>query len=247
MGSPKSLSICWLVTTTADVRSPLSSTMPWMGSVRRLPTGVLRRSVPPVFRLLSSAKPLLSSTWPVRSVASASAPSLTEYRSRSVRGSMPETAVLPSTPATLAWLKRTALTSDTPGTRDTVVSTLAEKGEKPSTFWTTKAASRLSSTALAIVFWAPAAKIDAKVTSATPIISAAAVTAVRPGWRTLFSRARRPVMPVARSIGRPMREASGRTSRGLTSATPRNVAAAPAPVKLSAAFVVTASRTGRRP
>ena len=36
---------------------------------------------------------------------------------------------------------------------------------------------------------APAAKIEAKVTSATPIMSAAAVTAVRPGWRTVFSRA----------------------------------------------------------
>ncbi len=48
-----------------------------------------------------------------------------------------------------------------------------------------------------IVSFAPAAKIDAKVTSATPTISAAAVTAVRPGWRTLFSRARRPVMPQA--------------------------------------------------
>ena len=43
-------------------------------------------------------------------------------------------------------------------------------------------------------------------------------------------------MPVSRSIGRPTSAASGRTRRGLTSATPRNVAAAPAPVKLSAAL-----------
>ena len=45
------------------------------------------------------------------------------------------------------------------------------------------------STAWLIVALAPAAKIDTNATSVTPIISAAAVTAVRPGWRTEFSRA----------------------------------------------------------
>ena len=90
-------------------------------------------------------------------------------------------------------------------------------------FCTTNAALRLSSTALAIVSLAPAAKIDTNVTSATPTISAAAVTAVRPGWRTVFSRAMRPVMPRKRSNGRPTTDASGRTRYGLTNATPRNV------------------------
>ena len=93
---------------------------------------------------------------------------------------------------------------------------------------------RLSSTALAIESRAPAAKIDANVTSATPIMSAAAVTAVRPGWRVVFPRARRPVTPVSASIGRPMAEASGRTRYGLRSATPRKVAATPPPMRLSA-------------
>ena len=87
-----------------------------------------------------------------------------------------------------------------------------------------------------IVAFAPAAKIEAKVTSATPIMSAAAVTAVRPGWRTEFSRASWPVMPVARSIGRPMTFASGRTSRGESSATPRKVSAAPPPMNEIAAL-----------
>ena len=87
-----------------------------------------------------------------------------------------------------------------------------------------------------MVAFAPAAKIDANVTSATPIMSAAAVTAVRPGWRTEFSRASRPVMPVARSIGRPMTVASGRTSRGESSATPMKVSAAPPPMNEIAAL-----------
>ena len=87
-----------------------------------------------------------------------------------------------------------------------------------------------------MVAFAPAAKIEAKVTSATPIMSAAAVTAVRPGWRTEFSRASRPVMPVARSIGRPMTFASGRTSRGESSATPMKVSAAPPPMNEIAAL-----------
>ena len=87
-----------------------------------------------------------------------------------------------------------------------------------------------------MVAFAPAAKIEAKVTSATPIMSAAAVTAVRPGWRTEFSRASWPVMPVARSIGRPMTFASGRTSRGESSATPMKVSAAPPPMNEIAAL-----------
>ena len=81
---------------------------------------------------------------------------------------------------------------------------------------------------MAIVLSAPAAKIAEKVTSATPIMSAAAVAAVRPGWRTLFSRASRPVTP-RRANGAPMTEASGRTSRGLSPATARNVRPAPPP------------------
>src|SRR3954453_10907405 len=149
---------------------------------------------------------------------------------------MPETGWLPLTPCTRAWPNRTGLVSLTPGTRSMRLSTAGENGEKPSVFWTTNAALRLSSTALAIVSFAPAAKIETKVTSATPTISAAAVTAVRPGWRTVFSRARRPVMPRVASNGRPTSDASGRTRYGLTNATPRKVASAPPPTKLSAAL-----------
>src|SRR3954452_4553782 len=149
---------------------------------------------------------------------------------------MPDTAWLPLTPLTRARPKRTGLVSLTPGTASTRRSTVGENAEKPSVFCTTNAALRLSSTDLAIVVFTPAAKIDTNATSATPTISAAAVTAVRPGWRIVFSRARRPVMPRKRSNGRPTIDASGRTRYGLTNATPRNVARAPPPTKLSDAF-----------
>ena len=47
----------------------------------------------------------------------------------------------------------------------------------------------------------PLANTVTKTTSASPIISAAEVTAVRPGWRVEFSRASRPTSLVERSIG----------------------------------------------
>ena len=47
----------------------------------------------------------------------------------------------------------------------------------------------------------PLANTVTKTTSASPIISAAEVTAVRPGWRVEFSRASRPTSFVERSIG----------------------------------------------
>ena len=47
----------------------------------------------------------------------------------------------------------------------------------------------------------PSARMATNVTSASPIISAAAVTAVRPGLRSAFSRARRPATPRNRSSG----------------------------------------------
>ena len=49
----------------------------------------------------------------------------------------------------------------------------------------------------------PAANTVTKTTTARPIISAPAVTAVRPGLRTVFSRASRPVRPRSLSSGQP--------------------------------------------
>ena len=91
----------------------------------------------------------------------------------------------------------------------------------------------------------PAANTVTKTTTARPIISAAAVTAVRPGLRTAFSRARRPVMPRSRSSGQPATDASGRTSRGLNMDTPSSVATAPPPT--SPAAVPEESKLANRP
>ena len=66
-----------------------------------------------------------------------------------------------------------------------------------------------SSIASSIEPFRPAAKTVTNETSASPIISAAAVVAVRPGLRTAFSRASRPETPRRRSSGRPTTEASG--------------------------------------
>ena len=61
------------------------------------------------------------------------------------------------------------------------------------------------------------------VTSARPIISAAAVDAVRAGFRIAFWRASCPETPM-RANGRPSTEASGRASFDAISATPTNSA-----------------------
>src|ERR1700704_5117839 len=67
------------------------------------------------------------------------------------------------------------------------------------------------------------------VTSASPIISAAAVEAVRPGLRRDLSRAIRPGAPPKRAAGRPTTAASGLTSRGASIAMPTKNASTPPP------------------
>ena len=107
--------------------------------------------------------------------------------------------------------------------------------EKPSTFWITRSPWKFLSIAREIDPLIPEAKTVTKTTSARPTISAAAVTAVRAGLRSAFSRASRPVSPRRRSTGQPATEASGRTSRGLTSETPSSTATAPPPIRPAAA------------
>ena len=65
------------------------------------------------------------------------------------------------------------------------------------------------------------------VTSVRPIISAAAVEAVRPGLRIAFSRASLPAAPPRRAAGAPTTRASGLTSRGASIATPTKSPRAP--------------------
>ena len=66
----------------------------------------------------------------------------------------------------------------------------------------------------------PLASTATKVTSAMPIISAAAVEAVRPGFRTEFPRASLPAAPPIARAGRPTTAASGRTRCDEIMATP---------------------------
>ena len=66
------------------------------------------------------------------------------------------------------------------------------------------------------------------VISASPIITAAAVEAVRAGFRTAFSRASLPAVPPNRAPGAPRTKASGRTTRDATIATATNSNSTPA-------------------
>ncbi len=105
--------------------------------------------------------------------------------------------------------------------------------EKPSVLETISSPVTVLSIASSIDPLRPAARIVTKETSASPIIRAAAVIAVRPGLRIAFSRAIRPETPRKRSSGLPTTEAIGRTSLGLSRATPRKTVPAPTPTQAS--------------
>ena len=156
-------------------------------------------------------------------------------RTSSASGGSELTFGLPPPPTTFAWAVRIVATSSTPGTSRAAAAAPGEIGENPSVFWITSWPWKLSSTAEAIELLMPAAKTVTKATTARPIISAAAVTAVLAGLRWVFSRARRPVSFRATSSGLPAIDASGRTRVGLKRETPRITATAPAPINPAAA------------
>ena len=147
---------------------------------------------------------------------------------------MPTTDVVDFLPATLPSVKRTELTGPTPRTLRSASTSAGGVSPKPLFAPTVRSPANARSTARSIEPRSPAAKIVTNTTSATPTISAAAVTAVRAGLRVEFSRARRPVTPVSRCSGAPMSDASGRTSCGLKSATPRKTATDPRPSSAAA-------------
>ena len=90
----------------------------------------------------------------------------------------------------------------------------------------------------------PAASTDTSVTSASPIIRADAVEAVRAGLRIALPRARLPATPPIRVAGQPSTAASGGTSVFASIATPTNMAAAPTPIA-SRRWVVESDPTNR--
>ena len=104
-----------------------------------------------------------------------------------------------------------------------------EIGEKPSVLAMTRSPAKVWSSASPIDLLAEEANTAAKTTSATPIISAAEVVAVRPGLRSVFSRASLPVTPRSRSIGLPTRDASGATMLPASIETPTKSRISPRP------------------
>ena len=87
----------------------------------------------------------------------------------------------------------------------------------------------------------PFASVATKATSATPIISAAAVAAVRPGLRTEFRRASAPGAPPIQRAGSPTTEAIGRTSLDEIIATPTNSSSTPPAMESRRCAVPTSS------
>src|SRR4051812_44235755 len=142
-----------------------------------------------------------------------------------VAGSTPETATW--LPATLAWSCTTLVTEVTPGTAATCAGILVAIGDQPSAPATTYCALTDVCTDPVVVSLRPEPRTATKVTSAMPIISAAAVDAVRPGLRMALRRASMPADLPIRAPGRPMAEANGVTKRGDRAATPANSARQP--------------------
>ena len=94
-----------------------------------------------------------------------------------------------------------------------------------------------SVTADSTVVRIPAPSTATTVTSVSPIISAAAVEAVRLGLRTEFALASSPAMPPLRRAGRPTRRVSGLTMCGAARATPTKSARIPMPSSRTTAIV----------
>ena len=160
------------------------------------PVGVRTRRVSPTVTLLSLAQFFCATACPgrrERNVALEPSFHCASYSEVKVEGSTPLTCtrLVPILP----WPMRTTDTVCTPGTLATAWAACGANPPKPLVACMTACAREPPLMASLIVVLALAAKIDAKQTSATPTISAAAVTAVREGSRTVFSRARRPVTP----------------------------------------------------
>ncbi len=98
-----------------------------------------------------------------------------------------------------------------------------------------------SSIALRFEAFIPFASVATKATRATPIISAAAVAAVRPGLRIELRRASPPAAPPTHRAGRPTTAASGRTSFDEIIATPTNRSRTPPAIASSRSAVPTSS------
>src|SRR5690349_2503254 len=103
-------------------------------------------------------------------------------------------------------------TAVTPGTARSGASTLVEYGDEPSLEVTTMSDTNCVRTAFLNESWTPLPRTATNETSVIPIISAAAVEAVRAGDRVEFRDARPPATPPSRRAGDPTTVTSATTS-----------------------------------
>ena len=150
----------------------------------------------------------------------------------------PDTPVTPILlPNALPSPARTPETTWTPGTFVSALADAIEMGEKLSVAVTAYCPVKTELTAFSNVVLSPEARTDTSVTSASPIISADAVEAVRCGLRIALPRASAPAAPPIRTAGQPSTRASGGTSVFASIATPTKTAAAPTPIASSRSVV----------
>ncbi len=137
-----------------------------------------------------------------------------------------------------AW--RSEATASTPSSSRIWAATSVENGW-PTAFETTNSEVRDSSIAMSVLAEAELPRIDIIAISASPIIRALAVAAVRRGLRKEFCVASRPTEPNGRKRT-PNALITGRAANGDRSATPTRTASIPGPRKRS-----TSPNVSRRP
>ena len=115
----------------------------------------------------------------------------------------------------------------TPGTADVVATAVAGTAAPWLWFWMIRAEVTLLSIEPRNDCLKPLISTEKNTTRPMPIMSAAAVTAVRPVLRVVFSRAIRPDARLITPIGQPIRPASGRIRYFDTMARPMNDTIAP--------------------
>ncbi len=129
-------------------------------------------------------------------------------------------------PCTIASSERTCDEAVTPGSAASLSPSDARNGSPslPSITWSAWTCFSIADFVPALI---PAPSTATTVTSVSPIMSAAAVEAVRLGWRPAFAPASSPATPPARRAGQPTTRVSGLTRLGASSAMAANRARTP--------------------
>ena len=195
--------------------------------------------VEPIVRPWALAYCSSTMAWPAPSrPSSASLPPLIQAKCQTAAKGLGSMALTPvTTPFTLRVAKAMPVAVFVSGSARTAATPLAGSAIMPVSSVTTTAARFEFARASTNDVFSPWANTATKTTSARPIISAAAVAAVRCGLRAAFSRARRPLVGASACSGRPMSAASGRTTYLASMAIATNSATAPAAISSSRVVV----------